>query len=587
MRSGYRFFGLFLLSVTLMGQVLAAQEGLPPEILAYPDMVLHNGKILTANNSFTIAEAVAIRDGRFLAVGDNRRILRMAGPNTRVIDVGGKTVLPGFVNTHYHLSDMAEKDYIDLEDAVAVLKQVEKLVRETEPGEWVVQYYQGTRAGAIVGKITKTVLDSISPRNPVVVVNQFDNHVLLNSPAMKELNIPDSLAGREKVMRDQSGELTGEFFDDAARFLSLEKILWFPAIQPAFQERLKEGIAEQNARGITTLHTRVNGHGFTALRDLWARGDLTLRWRAALTFFRSGGSDFPEVGNLSEVGDDMLRISGYAPGSVDGWAWGGSWTWEPKRRVVEKYKSNPYGNGEEEWPEMREMIVRAATYGWNVVGVHSAGDRATAEVFKAYEELANQRLVKSAGQALRIDHLQHVRDEDMLKAKRLPVTVAPSIAAWKLFRALEQLDYMYGPERVSGLTKVKGWIAAGLKPAGELNRSCPFWNIQKFVTRKDDDGRLRGPQEKVSREEALWMHTVWAASYIGEQEKLGSIETGKLADLFVLNGDYLTVPEDEMVNLPVLMTILGGKIVFQTEQPGYVCVDTSAYPYALPAEYTQ
>jgi predicted amidohydrolase YtcJ len=121
------------------------------------------------------------------------------------------------------------------------------------------------------------------------------------------------------------------------------------------------------------------------------------------------------------------------------------------------------------------------------------------------------------------------------------------------------------------MSKVKSYVRLGFKPVGEMSDACPFWNMEQYITRKDEAGRVWGPDERVSREEALWMHTNWAAHYNGEQAKLGTIEPGKLADLVVVAGDYMKVPEDGISELPVTMTMLSGKIVFDGGPAGYVC----------------
>ena len=187
----------------------------------------------------------------------------------------------------------------------------------------------------------------------------------------------------------------------------------------------------------------------------------------------------------------------------------------------------------------------------------------------AYEE-AKQKgyIVKSSAQRLTIDHLLMVRPQDIPKFKELGVI--PSISPWFLFMPPnpELLVHQYGEERVNKMMPAKSYIKAGIRPTAEADVDArpyrdPLWNIEKFVTRKDDLGRVWNLDEKVTRKEALWMYTNWNAYQRGDEKKLGTLEAGKLADLVVLDGDYLTVPEDEISDIPVVMTVVGGNVVYE------------------------
>ena len=274
------------------------------------------------------------------------------------------------------------------------------------------------------------------------------------------------------------------------------------------------------------------------------------------------------MGNWSGIGDDLLRIAGIMPGG------GGWWTWEA--RLEAEPGEDPYTSPEEyAWKSTSKTIQLATKYGWRVVQVNSAGDRAIAETLALYEKAREDRVVRSQDQMLRIDHTVILRDEDIPKLKELGV-LTPSIS-FRRFESVESLVTAWGEKRAHEMFKVKSLIEGGLKPVIGMGDACPFWNLEFAVTRTGSEGRVLGPDEKVTRQEALWMVTSWAASYLGEQDRLGTIEPGKLADLVILDGDYLTVPEDEISELAVSMTILGGEIVYDAG-PGGGAPCTTVFP---------
>ena len=285
---------------------------------------------------------------------------------------------------------------------------------------------------------------------------------------------------------------------------------------------------------------------------------------------------FAMNGNMSGIGDDMLRFVAIRPYAVGGnTQMGGAWTIEPKLHEVPGLPSMPYGvgpaPGQEPPPGQelflgREALIQAVRYGWSVSADHTVGDRAVEEVLKAYEEGIRTRLMKTTSQILTINHTPMARPEQIAKMKELGIR--PSIGAWHIFwePALDSALHQYGIERVNQMVPMKSHIKMGLKPAleGDLFIDPPFWRMQIAITRKDHKwGRVWGPVEKVTRQEALWMSTSWGAHNLGEENKLGTIEAGKLADLVVIDKDYMSIPEEEISGINVLMTIVDGKVVYE------------------------
>ena len=269
----------------------------------------------------------------------------------------------------------------------------------------------------------------------------------------------------------------------------------------------------------------------------------------------------------------MLRITGLAPGAADGFVGGGrAWTFDPKIQLGPWSGDLPTGDTGDTWKQTQETLVAGVKYGWSIGGMHSEGDRATAEILAAYEKARTNRLVRSRDQTIRLDHESILREDEMRKMKELGIV--PAVVTWHVFSSIPNLVKMYGVEKVGMMSRGKSYLDAGLKPVAELSFACPFWSIQKKVTR-EEEGKIYGPSERVSREEALKMHTNYAAAYFNEQDQLGTIEPGKLADLVVVDGDYMKIPENQIETLPVFMTILGGKVVFETQNPA-ACKNTLA-----------
>ncbi len=572
--------GLTAILVLIWGSHYAAQaqESLPPEVVAYADWVLYNGKVLTADDRFTVAQAVAIRDGKFLAVGTTDRILKMAGPNTKKVDLQGKAVAPGFYDTHFHLHNYAlrgvSRPRIRWGDTVeSGLQELAKVVQQTPPGQWIVLDMAVSKDRLVYGQraVTRQHLDTVSPQNPVSIRMSTSTY-LLNSRALELAAIPLDTPG---LIKDpNTGQPNGHLWGWAAGMARYELLPWYPLeklIPP-----LKEGMARYNAQGMTMVSTRLPGNEFTAIREIWARGELTMRWR--VNHEMTGENPQLEkllkrVGNLSDMGDEMFRIAGGYTDPPDGGLIvpAETWTLKPKKRLPpDRQQMSLYGlgNWEDEEHSERKSVVLLARYGWNLLGMHSVGDRATEEVLKAYEEGKKNPVVVNPRQKLAVDHALMVTPEQMDKMKRLGVI--PSVAFSYMVSRGDQYAYLLG-EDVMKLSPVKGMIQAGLRPVaeadnGELPFSSPLWNMEKYITRKDEKGIVWGPQEGITRQQALWMYTNWAAYYTGDEKKLGTIEPGKLADLVVLEGDYLATAEEKISDIPVALTMVGGKVVYDRSQ---------------------
>ena len=562
---------LLVLALFCLGMVSAwaqSPANLPAEVVAYADLVFYNGQILTGDESFTIVEAVAIRDGKFLARGNNDRILSMAGPRTRRIDLEGQSVVPGFIDTHLHsafLGNIAKRGTdgrVEFEDVTSGLEELRELVSQYPAGKQL--YLAGPSNRALLLEVTLAQLDAAAPNNPISI-SCPNNQNVVNSLLLAR--IPADTPG---ILKDENGNPTGQLRGGAAGIIKYEMMPW-PDVDEMVEAQKLE-LERYVVQGLTTIEGRGQGLTISVFRDLRTRGELVPRIRLSFEFLRENGSPeayLKRLGNLTDFGDNMLKFFGATVQVVDGS--GGAYTADfPKIRVAE---SSPYDRfGQNKWEETgdvatsdRRNILLANRYGWTITSMHSQGDQSNDELLKVYEEAHQENPLN--GRHFAIDHgdMWRPRHLDLLKE----MEVIPSVFTFPISRSEGYLE-SYGADALHQMLPVKSLIEAGIYPAAEADtrppNSAPLFQMKNFITRKDPNGRVWNPDEKISRQQALHMYGLWAARYTGEEDILGSIENGKLADLVVLGGDFLTFPEDELDKLRVLMTVIDGKVAY--EAPG-------------------
>ena len=615
MRNGFRLLGVVFLAAALTGGGVAAQEGLPPEVLAYAELIFHNGNIITADDAFTLAEAVAIRDGKFLAVGDSARILRMAGPNTRVVDLQGKTVTPGFIDTHFHLHNYAfnpsvnggvdafpaihraELEGSETKDSLlrALRKRGRQMPRETG---WVVFTDARDEGHSVLERdlfpmLTQADLDETFPGRPSAVGASHGNNYsfyIVNSAGMK-IVLEKLPANTEGILQDPAtGEFTGQLTGTAASLFGRAVLPW-PDMKLIIQ-LLEEGIAKYTAQGLTLIQSKTPGYVMAALRELWKRDQLSIRWRAGITVGPDTEVALKYLGNLTDLGDPLLRITS-GPGGIPRPFWDATYQKPeplPGRSQAREDSSGPAVRQAELDRAGPSDAFLAAKYGWSTSNVHNNGDLSTDAYLSELEKGLRERVVEAYGQRFVTDHglmltpetpagkqFERMKKLGIIPSLNVGHLMEPMPVGSDLHKAapttqVENLSHQWGRERVFKMLPAKSLIRAGLKPTAESDRwyfpaSYPPWILEKLVTRKDDKfGVVWGPEERVSRQEALWMKTNWAARYSGDETDLGTIEPGKLADLVVLDKDYMNVPEDDISKIQVLQTLIGGKVVYDASR---------------------
>jgi len=627
-------FGL-LIGVSVWALRAQAQSNLPLEVIRYADSVLYNGKILTGDKDFTVVEAVAVRDGKFIARGKADYILTMAGPNTRRIDLKGKTATPGLYDLHGGPGGGAFREYWEdrflpnepswrtTEDALAGIK---KAVSRAQPGEIIniVRYVLdmpvdtnvGGRGGFLFDLITREELDALSPNNPIFFPGGVNNTVMgMNSAAAEISNrfLPKGVT--TPFVKDGSWAVAAGADLDGILLPGQQSgndvAFWVvPADDEKMLEYWKEEINKFVAAGVTLGKQHMAVPFFNALRELWERGELNMRFRmpAFLVPQISGhtvelpeGEDaeafFRRWGNMSHLGDNMLRLAGMRIPAVGGNVMGGdAWMLNPKTRPYPDRWGNasPYGGriqeqeaverGDKNTFRARDILIQATRFGWDVSCDHCIGDRGIREVVKAWEEAKQDMIVNRRTQRLTTNHTPMAHSDDIKKMAELGVwssiSTGHSFGGGAQSKDLDAALWWAGTEHLNSWSPIKSYVTAGSHPSlegtmwswgprrgiegeGFTGRSAFFW-IAKAITRKDEKyGRAWNPAEALSRQEALWAATLWSAEQLAEDKELGSMEVGKEADLVIIDRDYMTVPADDIQNTQVLLTMVGGKIVYE------------------------
>ena len=581
-------------ALLLIGTAATAQD-LPPEVINYADVVLHNGKILTVNENFDVAQAVAIRDGKFLAVGTSDRILKMAGPNTLKRDLAGNTVIPGFIGSDadndfaagnlYKETLLKGKIYGTLDELTtipAIIAKVKETVRDAQPGEMLFLRLPEVGDGY---QLTAAELDPLTPNNPLALSIDSTNMVI--NSKMMELLTQRLPASHPAIVKDsKTGKPNGQIFGHATGIVGWDLRPW-PTIDKAFLDEQVALMKDLNKQGVTTIIGHIQGFSLTVLNILWHQNGLSVRVRGSHDAFRQ--NPYVEalarrLGNLVDFGlGDDVQIVGAGLASADGNADVGSALTIQKKGSSAGFAFGAFGQNKwvsygvddvsfDQFPEDQRSLTEwgsiqaALKYGWNPIGVHNVGDMATELWINAIEaglkqkEIAVPRNLFSA-RPFTLDHNLFWTETQDERMKGLDMRRGLG----KMFSGNPSTTVEIYGTKFHDLQPVPSLIKRGLKV--HIEGTSPWREISSYVTRRDRQGRIWGPDHAIDRPTALRMKTIWAARFINEENRLGSIEVGKLADLAVLGKDYLTVADKELADMPVLLTIKGGKVVYDAKQP--------------------
>lgn len=528
-----------------------------------------NGTIYTMDAAQPRARALAIDtlNGRILAVGENDEVRRIGGRDTELVDLGGKTVLPGFIDAHIHLLSTAYRaHYIDAEACTseeAVAELVRQRAAQTPPGQWIQggRWYKSSWPGQRFP--TKASLDAAAPDHPVALWSK-DGHLLwANSVALQRAGItaqtPDPANGA--ILRDESGEPTGVLQEEEATDL-VYKII--DKSDPVLTRHLVLRVLQALSRaGVTTIHNIEGRDALTLLQQLRDEGRLNVRVQMILP--RHTLPELRTLGLRAGFGDDMLRLAGikiFADGTL------GSQT----AAMLDGFEGNPENRGILAIPEatMMETVGTAAEMGLSIA-IHAIGDRAVRVALNSIER-AQQRLSDAnlqqtmARLRYRVEHAQLVAPQDLERMRRLGV-----VASVQPFHAVADRDLA---ERYWGRRYKRAYAYRTMQEMGiplalgsdsPVETFDPLRILYAAIQRNNPATPERGPwlpEQALPITQALWGYTLGAAYAGGEENDKGSLTVGKLGDAVVLREDLLTIEPEKLRENGVSATIVGGKVVY-------------------------
>jgi predicted amidohydrolase YtcJ len=505
------------------------------------DTILMNGKILTVDSQFSTREAVAIREGKISAVGSNSDVRKQAGPRTRVIDLQGRTVIPGFIDSHIHAiragqTFTTEVNWVGATSIAEAMSRIHEASLAKKPGSWLIvagswhaeQFKEKRRP-------TQADLVAAAPNNPVYVQLNYDWEVMtpLGFKAMGISSEAD-LPRPGKMERDANGNPTGAIEDGGGFDVAIALFDKLP--HPTFDEQVegtKKFFRELNRLGLTGVGdpggNNLNPENYQPLFQVWRQQQLTIRVAYSLCG-PTPGKEFEELKDLTQMlpqgfGDDMLKFNGFG------------------ERVTWGMNNNDHPTADDQ--EKYYQIVRWAAQKGMPVTMHWPKNETADTLLSIYERVNAEFPI--ANLRWSVAHLTNASPENLRRMKAMGV-------GWTIQRP--------NAASVENAKELGVNMGAGTD-AHRVASYNPFTALQwSLVDSKSAGGVQRGPEQTPTREDALRAYTIGSAWFSFDENKRGSLEPAKLADLAVLTKDYMTVPVDQIGGIESLLTMVGGKIVY-------------------------
>lgn len=604
----------------------AGAQSVPAELIHFPDFVFFNGQVLTADadRDFTVAQGVAVRGNRILAVGTNQQVRRLAGPNTRTIDLKGRSLTPGFIYndgdnsvpagdilkdsmwngvTHPHLGGRT------LDEALATLARIIEV--EGEPGEPFFFNLLDQYSSLAMQNWDIKTLNEVAPNNPVMIYLSANNGMA--NQAMIDLAIERGLDPNHfQLDRDDNGNVTGNTGSQVSGFIGREvrpwpDPIWFDEV--AIPMAVKS-LANYARHGVTVATGHMSAPTMTILNRLFhdQPDDLAVRVYPGLDFLRQnpmGEMYLKRMGNLVDFSlvderGKMVTIVGASVGPHAGApdSASGLLTIHPKTRVIPQISDNTHGlnSWSSQWftgltqdqlsPEQQRQtdyhnVILARQHGWNVTGIHNMGSEgirlAMRNVVEAEQQdkLYVKKLWRPHGFDHNIDWVPEVYSfynanpvlKDLVRfGVNLRIVIRQRDAGPLGIEDVIEAQYgMEGLERMAPLKTLQDqgipFHIEGTEPGDD--DAHPTWYMQKAVSRIDRHGRVIAADEALDRKTAFLALTRWAARFIGSDNEMGVIKAGHYADLVVFNGNLLDVPIEKLNELKPVLTLVGGQVAYE------------------------
>ncbi len=525
-----------------------------------PDTILYNADIITVNPAMPKAEALAIMGGRIIAIGNNSEIERLATSRTKKIDIGKKTITPGFIDAHSHPAYSGREHLINVDSDLRSIEQIKdainKRANDTPAGEWVLGFkYDDTKTKE--GRpLNRYDLDEAAPNNPVRIVHRGGHSVYVNSKALDLMEYSKDTADPEggRLGRDENGELTGSLFENAAN--PLDVLIPDNFTKEDNQAGVKLISEMMSKTGVTSVTDAYGSSTFlSAYQDAYQANELSTRIYCMIGYHEI--EKMIDSGIQTGLGDPWVRIGGMKitmDGSIS----------ERTARLSEPYIGRPDDFGilvmEEE--QVYEYAKKAHLADWQI-GVHANGDVAIDKTLNVFERL--QKEFPRKDPRFRIEHCTVINDDLVARMKALNVIPNP-FSTYVYFHGEKMKNY--GESRLEKMFAVRSFLDAGLKvtqtsdyPPGPFE---PMMALQSSVTRTDMNGNVWGKSQKISVEEALMVGTINGAYASYEENIKGSLEVGKLADLVVLDKDPRKVDSMTIIDIGIERTMVNGKWVYES-----------------------
>jgi len=540
------------------------------------DLILTAGHVITINSEYPRAEAVAVKHGRILAVGSASDIEQLRGQKTEVINLKGRTVVPGFNDAHNHMMSYGLKlqmvilDYPGIKTIPDLLQALKVRAAIQKPNSWI--RGAGYNNNKLPGKChpTRWELDQVSAEHYIVLQHTSGHMCTVNSKALELLgidkNTPDPEGGH--IERDEHGEATG-LLEEKAQLLASSQ--FFPysteslvdALGVANQQYLAEGITSQGEAGIGMLsHLELLAYQ-EAVRQgkLKIRSNLMILAEILGDINAAAGESFfgMNQGLRTGWGDDMLRIGPlkmFFDGSLIG----------KTAAVSEGYADEPdklgfYAESEE---KIHDWIIKGHQSGWQLA-IHAIGDRAVSFILDCYQEALTNH--PKPDHRHRIEHCGVLNPALIDRIENLGVIPVPQ--QHFIGELGDGFKRVLGPERTRWCYPQRSMLDRGIPIPGSSDRfvvkGAPLLGIHDVVNQKTDSGADYVPKEKITPEEAIRLYTLNSAHVAFEEHQKGSIQAGKLADFTILGADPTTIAPEEISQISVQGTIIGGELCYEKD----------------------